>query len=223
MIYPFKLDPVVYLSLSLKPRSQAISMTGTPSMRMGCFEGHRGCQEKVETSPVCCWSCRWGETYDSQPKQSQLCNPLGLTALWWHDTVSGWRNHDLCVAPCPISEEKGFATRWPFLLQSHEQPQRWPRRLGWAEIPKRSGRAEIVMLRISFREAEKREWEQEKIYRTFLLLFFCLDSCQAHLGKERGNVVSTRWNFEWVQAVSKETCSIIVEEITSWIICGLGR
>lgn len=83
-------------------------------------------------------------------------------------------------------------------------------------------RAEVVMLWMSSQEAEKREWEQENIYRTFLLLF-CLDLCQAHLAEERGNVVSTRWNFEWIQAVSKETCSIIVKEITSWIICGLGR
>lgn len=45
--------------------------------------------------------------------------------------------------------------------------------------------------------------------------FFFLVSCQAHLAKEKGNVVSTRPNFEWIQTVSKETCSIIVEEITS--------
>lgn len=45
--------------------------------------------------------------------------------------------------------------------------------------------------------------------------FFFLVSCQAHLAKEKGNVVSTRPNFEWIQTVSKETYSIIVEEITS--------
>lgn len=146
MIYLSKLDPVAYLSLFLRPRSQAVSMTRTPCMRMGSFKGHRGCQQKVETSPGCCWSCIWGETHDRQPRQSQLCNQLSLTSLWWHDTVSGYRNHAFCIVPCPILKKKGYVTCWAFLLQSQEKPHSLPYDLERSENLKHSKRVEFVML-----------------------------------------------------------------------------
>lgn len=69
----------------------------------------------------------------------------------------------------------------------------------------------VQCCKFPFRKQKRRNGSR-KMFIVFSssFFFFFLALSQAYLAKERGNVPSTRRNFEWIQAVSKETCSIIV-------------